>query len=143
MSPSAVLVDSNVLLDVLTEDSRWFSWSAQTLARVADEAVLAINPIIYAEVSIRFARIEDLEEALEPHLFELPRPAARRFRIFSIRRASETGSKPRFQDRPLKPGPLKPGFGDLLRVRGWSVARPGGGQAWTESVVLSWPRFAA
>ncbi len=70
MSPGAVLVDSNVLLDVLTEDPRWFPWSAQALARVADEAVLVINPIIYAEVSIRFARIEDLEEALALHLFE-------------------------------------------------------------------------
>ncbi len=40
------------------------------IARYADEAVLAINPMIYAEVSIRFARIEDLEEALAPQLFE-------------------------------------------------------------------------
>ena len=70
MTPNAVLVDSNVLLDVLTEDPRWFSWSARALARCADDAVLAINPIIYAEVSIGFARIEDLEEALAPHLFE-------------------------------------------------------------------------
>lgn len=70
MNPGAVLVDSNILLDVLTEDPRWFSWSAQALVRYADEAVLAINPVIYAEVSIRFARIEDLEEALAPHFFE-------------------------------------------------------------------------
>jgi predicted nucleic acid-binding protein len=71
----AVLVDSNVLLDVLTEDPRWFAWSARTLARFADEALLAINPIIYAEVSIRFARIEDLEDALPPGSFErLPLP---------------------------------------------------------------------
>ena len=70
MNSAAVLVDSNVLLDVLTEDPRWFSWSSQALARAADEALLMINPIIYAEVSIRFARIEDLEEALAPHLFE-------------------------------------------------------------------------
>jgi predicted nucleic acid-binding protein len=70
MNAGAVLVDSNVLLDVLTEDSRWFPWSGEALARAADEAALAINPIIYAEVSIRFARIEDLEEALAPQLFE-------------------------------------------------------------------------
>jgi predicted nucleic acid-binding protein len=70
MNAGAVLVDSNVLLDVLTEDPRWFPWSGEALARVADEAVLVINPIIYAEVSIRFERIEDLEEALAPHLFE-------------------------------------------------------------------------
>ena len=70
MKAATVLVDSNVLLDILTEDPRWFSWSAEALARSADEAALAINPIIYAEVSIRFSRIEDLEEALAPHLFE-------------------------------------------------------------------------
>jgi len=70
MTPETVLVDSSVLLDVLTEDPRWYSWSARAIARCADEAALAINPIIYAEVSIRFARIEELEDALEPHLFE-------------------------------------------------------------------------
>ena len=75
MTPNAVLVDSNVLLDVLTDDPRWSAWSQQALARCADEGALAINPIIYAEVSIRFATIEDLEEALAPHLFErLPLP---------------------------------------------------------------------
>src|ERR1700693_327190 len=70
MNPGAVLVDSNVVLDILTEDPLWFSWSARALSGCAAEAILAINPIIYAEVSIRFASIEDLEEALAPHLFE-------------------------------------------------------------------------
>jgi predicted nucleic acid-binding protein len=70
MTPSAVLVDSNVLLDVLTEDSHWFSWSAEALARCADESAVAINPIIYAEISISFAHIEDLEEALPADHFE-------------------------------------------------------------------------
>jgi predicted nucleic acid-binding protein len=75
VTPAALLVDSNVLLDVLTEDPRWFSWSAETLARLANETLLAINPIIYAEVSIRFATIEGLEEALTPSSFErLPLP---------------------------------------------------------------------
>ena len=58
------LVDSNVLLDVLTEDARWFGWSSEALARRAEESALVINPIIYAEVSIGFARIEDLDETL-------------------------------------------------------------------------------
>ncbi len=69
MTPETVLVDSSVLLDILTEDRHWYSWSAGAMARCADEAALAINPIIYAEVSIRFARIEELEEALAPHIF--------------------------------------------------------------------------
>lgn len=64
-----VLVDSNVILDVLTEDARWFGWSAEALAQVAEADVLVINPIIYAEVSVRFERIEELEEALPPALF--------------------------------------------------------------------------
>jgi len=70
MTAGVALVDSNILLDVLTEDPQWSSWSAEALARSADEGALAINPIIYAEVSIRFATIEELEEALTPHLFE-------------------------------------------------------------------------
>ena len=72
---TGVLVDSNVILDVLTEDTRWYEWSSEALARCADESALAINPIIYAEVSIRFARVEDLETALPPHEFQrLPLP---------------------------------------------------------------------
>lgn len=59
-----VLVDSNVLLDIVTEDTKWYDWSAEALRREADQSVLVINPIIYAEVSIRFERIEELDEAL-------------------------------------------------------------------------------
>jgi predicted nucleic acid-binding protein len=61
---TAVLVDSNVLLDLMTEDSRWFAWSARAISDAADNVRLVINPIIYAEVSIRYSRIEDLEAAL-------------------------------------------------------------------------------
>lgn len=64
-----VLVDSNVLLDVFTEDEHWFDWSAQQLAQLADERLLIINPIVYAEVSIRFTRIEDLDDALPTAFF--------------------------------------------------------------------------
>ena len=66
---SAILVDSNVLLDTLTEDPNWFRWSSNALAEAAENATLVINPIIYAEVSIRFERIEELEEALPPSSF--------------------------------------------------------------------------
>lgn len=65
----SVLVDSNVLLDLVTEDERWFTWSASTLEQIADINVLVIDPIIYAEVSIAYARIEDVEEALPPSMF--------------------------------------------------------------------------
>jgi predicted nucleic acid-binding protein len=71
----AVLVDSNVLLDVATNDPAWGAWSADALERTADEALLVINPLIYAEVSIGFGAIEDLEAALPIDLYrreELP-----------------------------------------------------------------------
>ena len=61
---AGVLVDSNVLLDVLTEDAEWLDWSATALSLAAERAVLIINPLIYAEVSVRFERIEDLDAAL-------------------------------------------------------------------------------
>lgn len=67
---SAVLVDSNVILDVVTDDPRWGTRSSQALMRSAEEAALVINPIIYAEVSIGFDRIEDLDAALPPWFFE-------------------------------------------------------------------------
>ena len=50
----ATLVDSNVILDLLTEDPEWFTWSSEALEDRAEESVLVIDPIIYAEVSIRF-----------------------------------------------------------------------------------------
>jgi predicted nucleic acid-binding protein len=74
-----VLVDSNVLLDVATDDPTWFAWSSRALAAAADESSLAINPLVYAEVSVGFSRIEDLEEVLPSTLFRresLPYEAA-------------------------------------------------------------------
>jgi predicted nucleic acid-binding protein len=64
-----VLVDSNVILDVATEDPEWFEWSQERLAETAAAHVLVINPIIYAEVSIGYARIEALDDALPPERF--------------------------------------------------------------------------
>ena len=66
---SLVLVDSNVLLDVFTEDPVWFGWSSQALERRAEDSLLVVNPIVYAEVSLRFERIEALEEALPAEVF--------------------------------------------------------------------------
>ncbi|MCA1694312.1 MAG: DNA-binding protein [Actinobacteria bacterium] len=63
------LVDSNVLLDIFTEDPVWLQWSASALAASAEAGPLHINPIVYAEVSVRFSRIEDLESALPPEDF--------------------------------------------------------------------------
>ncbi len=61
-----ILVDSNVILDVFTEDPRWLDWSSSRLLEHGEERELAVNPIIYAEVAVRFERVEELEAAL-PH----------------------------------------------------------------------------
>lgn len=66
---SGVLVDSNVLLDVVTGDPRWSQWSEEQIASSADRGPLIINPIIYAEVSVGFERIEEVEEALPRDFF--------------------------------------------------------------------------
>jgi hypothetical protein len=60
----ATLVDSNVILDILTEDDEWFDWSADRLTDAASTGPIVINPIVYAEISPRFERIEELDEAL-------------------------------------------------------------------------------
>jgi len=66
---AATLVDSNVILDVLTEDEHWLEWSAERLADAARTGMLVINPIIYAEVAVGFERIEDLDGALPAHYY--------------------------------------------------------------------------
>lgn len=64
-----MVVDSNVILDIVTEDKRWFPWSSKALAHYSETHALVINPVIYAEVSIGFDRIEDVEAVLSPMLF--------------------------------------------------------------------------
>jgi len=65
----STLVDSNVLLDIATRDANWFDWSTSALESAANESPLIINAIIYAEVSIGFRRIEDLETAIPASLY--------------------------------------------------------------------------
>ena len=63
------LVDTNVLFDYLTEDGDWFDWSTALLSDAAEAGALAINPIIFAEVSVRFDAIEDVDAALPREYF--------------------------------------------------------------------------
>ena len=67
---TAILVDSNVLIDVMSDGNQWSEWSAKALAEAADTSRLVVNPVIYSEVSIGFSRIEDLEDALPTDLFD-------------------------------------------------------------------------
>jgi predicted nucleic acid-binding protein len=74
------LVDSNVLLDVLTEDDDWLDWSASMLEKAAEGGRVVINPLVYAEVSLGFDRIEELDAALPPeHFAREPLPWAAAF----------------------------------------------------------------
>ena len=66
---TAISVDSNVLLDLMTEDPRWLSWLAEAVEKAADRPRLVSDPMIYAEVSIRCSRIEELEAALPKAMF--------------------------------------------------------------------------
>ena len=61
---SGVLIDSNVILDVYTDDAVWADWSEAALNQYRTSHILYINPVIYAEISIGFARIEELESAI-------------------------------------------------------------------------------
>ena len=65
-----MLVDSNVLLDVATNDPAWGDWSARALAEAAEHTTLIINPIIYSEVSIGYTTIEALDAVLPPILYQ-------------------------------------------------------------------------
>lgn len=62
--PPTTLVDACVLLDLTTDDPKWADWSEEALAQAADEGPLVINPIVYAEVSVDFATIEELDAVL-------------------------------------------------------------------------------
>ena len=100
---SAVLVDSNVLLDVISDDPRWGEWSSEALAATANRSRLVLNPIIYAEVSVRFTRIEDLELALsralidrEPIPYEAAFLAGKVFRLYRQRGGPRRAPLPDF-----------------------------------------------
>jgi predicted nucleic acid-binding protein len=63
--PQATLVDACVILDLTTNDPKWADWSEEAIAQAADEGPLVINPIVYAEVSVDFTSIEELDEVLD------------------------------------------------------------------------------
>jgi predicted nucleic acid-binding protein len=98
-----VLVDSNVLLDIATNDPFWGDWSARSLAEAAEHTTLIINPIIYAEVSIGYTTIEALDAALpatlyrrEPLPWEAGFLAGKSFLRYRRRGGSRTSPLPDF-----------------------------------------------
>lgn len=98
-----ILVDTNVLLDVVTDDPKWADWSQHQLESAALRDRLAINGVIYAELSIGFARIEELDGMLEEAgiaLAGIPQPAlflaGKVFRDYRRRGGVKTGVLPDF-----------------------------------------------
>jgi predicted nucleic acid-binding protein len=67
------LVDTNVLLDLVTNDPDWSGWSIAQLEEAALKGPLCINDVVYAELSVRYARIEDLEAMLDDAAIEVAR----------------------------------------------------------------------
>ncbi|MBM5794195.1 MAG: type II toxin-antitoxin system VapC family toxin [Cyanobacteria bacterium K_DeepCast_0m_m1_088] len=74
-----VFVDSNVILDVATADPQWSDWSSRQLIAVVNQGPALINAIVYGEIAFACDRIEDVDELLPAHLYDLrpiPREAA-------------------------------------------------------------------
>lgn len=98
-----ILVDTNVLLDVVTDDPQWADWSQHQLEAASLSDRLAINSVIYAELSIGYERIEELDAALDTagiSLAEIPRPAlflaGKVFRAYRKGGGTKTGVLPDF-----------------------------------------------
>jgi len=69
LNGSVTLVDSNILVDFLTEDDEWFDWSSAMLEQASNRGTVAINQVVYAEVSVRYSTIEDLDKQLAVDYF--------------------------------------------------------------------------
>ncbi len=75
---NGIFIDSCVLLDLFTNDSKWGNWSEDVLSQCSQTNTLFINSIVYTEISIGFNRIEEVEEAVEQvgvKVLEIPREA--------------------------------------------------------------------
>jgi predicted nucleic acid-binding protein len=98
-----LLVDTNVLLDVVTNDPIWADWSQRQLEKLALQSRLAVNPVVYAELSIGFKRIAEVEAVLDAtrvDVEEIPRAAlflaGKAFQSYRARSGTKTGVLPDF-----------------------------------------------
>ncbi len=98
-----ILVDTNVILDVVEDDPQWAQWSQEQLDRAALNDRLCINAVIYAELSIAYATIEQLEAMLAHARFEMepiPREAlflaGKAFMRYRRSQGGKTGVLPDF-----------------------------------------------
>ncbi|HTQ77055.1 MAG TPA: type II toxin-antitoxin system VapC family toxin [Burkholderiales bacterium] len=98
-----VLIDTNVLLDVVTNHPQWADWSQRQLEAAALKDQLSINAVVYAELSIGFRRIEEVEAVLRKTrlvIEEIPREAlflaGKAFQRYKARGGTRTGVLPDF-----------------------------------------------
>jgi predicted nucleic acid-binding protein len=98
-----ILIDTNVLLDLVTDDPDWSEWSLARLEEAALAGPVLINDVVYAETSIRYERIEDLDTMLADAMIEIaptPRPAlflaGKTFRHYRSAGGARTGVLPDF-----------------------------------------------
>ena len=100
---ASVLVDSNVLIDALSARSAWRAWSQEAIAAASERGRLVINTVIYAEVSVGYVRMEDLDAALpadvfvrEPIPYEAAFLAGKAFLAYRRRGGARTSPLPDF-----------------------------------------------
>lgn len=98
-----LLVDTNVILDVAEDDARWANWSQQQLEAASRRYTLLINPVINAELSVAYLRIEELERMLAQGGFRVepvPREAlflaGKAFPQYRCKSGASTGVLPDF-----------------------------------------------
>jgi predicted nucleic acid-binding protein len=98
-----LLVDTNVLLDVVSNDPQWVDWSKRQLEKLALQTRLIVNPVVYAELSIGFRQIEEVEHVLESigvEVEEIPRLAlflaGKAFQTYRARGGGKAGVLPDF-----------------------------------------------
>jgi predicted nucleic acid-binding protein len=98
-----IFVDTNVLMDVTSNDPVWFNWSMQQLDAASLRNRLVINSVVYAELSIGFVAPEEVDAVLatvEVGIIEIPRRAlflaGMAFRDYRRRGGGKTGVLPDF-----------------------------------------------
>jgi predicted nucleic acid-binding protein len=97
------LIDTNILLDLFTDDPVWAEWSIRQLDAAAVKGPLTINSVVYAELSVRFERIEDLNAVLDEaaiSMADIPRSAlffaGKVFQKYRAAGGSRSGGLPDF-----------------------------------------------
>ena len=124
------LIDTNVLLDLVTDDPVWAEWSIRQLDAASLQGPLTINDVVYAELSVRFERIEDLDDVLDQAgitLAPMPRPAlflaGRVFQRYRAAGGTRNGVLPDFilgahagRCRSAAPDPRRTTLSDLFPI---------------------------